>query len=57
MADEACSPGFGRNPGPALHGWVMPHVLGVTTLQIGDPMSFLVLMEANDPLRDAQVRH
>ena len=26
----------------------MPHVLGVTALQVGDPMSFLVLMEADD---------
>jgi hypothetical protein len=56
MADEARSPSLGRNPGPRLHGRVMPHVLGVTALKVRDPVPFLVLMETDDPLRDRRFR-
>jgi hypothetical protein len=30
----------------------MPHVLGVAAFQLGNPMPFLVLMEADDLLRN-----
>jgi hypothetical protein len=56
MTDESCAPSLSQNPGPGLHGWVVPHVLGVTALQIGDPVFFLVPVEADDPSLDRRLR-
>jgi hypothetical protein len=33
---------------------IVPYVLGVTALKVGNPMSFLVLMEADDPSRNSR---
>jgi hypothetical protein len=52
VPDEACPARFRSNPRSRLPGRIVPHVLGVAALQVGDPMSFLVLMEADDLSRD-----
>ncbi len=35
----------------------MPHMLGVTTGQIGDPVPQIVLMKADDCLRLSRISH
>jgi hypothetical protein len=55
MADKACPACLGQNPGPGLHGWVVPHVLSVTALEVGNPVSFLVLMKADDLSRNRRL--
>jgi len=39
---------LGRYPGPELPRRIMPNVLGVRTLEVRNPMPFLVLVKAND---------
>lgn len=43
---------FGYNPGPVLPGRIVPHVLRVAAFQVGDPVVFLVGVEADDPPRN-----
>ena len=43
-----------RHPLPHLPGRVVPHVLAVAALELGDPVSLLVLMEAGDPALHGQ---
>jgi hypothetical protein len=38
----------GRDPEPDLPGRIVSNVLGVPALELGDPMSFLVLMVTNN---------
>ena len=56
VAEEACPADLGDHPGPVLPGRIMPHVLGVTALEVGNPVSFFVLMEADDPSLDRRLR-
>jgi hypothetical protein len=56
MADKACSARLGQNPGARLHRRIVPHVLRMTALQVGNPVSFLVLVEADDPSLDCGLR-
>jgi hypothetical protein len=48
VADEAFSTCLGDHPGPVLPWWIMSHVLGVAAFQLGNPVAFLVLTEANN---------
>jgi hypothetical protein len=43
-------PRFRQHPRPAGHGRLMPHMLPMTTLKIGHPMAFFILMISNDVL-------
>jgi hypothetical protein len=38
-----------RHPRANLPGRIVPHVLGVRAFEVGNPMSFLILMEVDDP--------
>lgn len=40
--------GVGQDPFPHLPGRVVPHVLGVAALELGDPVGFRVLVKSND---------
>ena len=52
VPDEARPTRFRRHPRPRLPWRIVPHVLGVTALQLRNPVLFLVLMEADDLSRD-----
>src|SRR6266550_8557620 len=47
---------FGRHPLSDLPRGIMSHVLGVPTLELGDPMSLVVLMKSDDPFRNSGFR-
>ena len=49
MADVTLAALFGEHPGPRGPGWVVPNVLRVAAIQVGDPVRFLVLMKSCDP--------
>jgi hypothetical protein len=49
LADETRTSRFGRHPRPRLPRRIVPHVLRVAALELGNPMSFIILMEADDP--------
>lgn len=48
-ADEARPAGFRCDPRPRLPRRLVPHMLRVTALEVGDPMTFIILMEPDDP--------
>src|SRR5579872_2543032 len=47
--NESAPPFLGGHPGADLPGRIVADVLGVTALEIGDPVPLLVLVKANDP--------
>ena len=60
-APDARLPAFGRdNPGTVLPGGIVPHMLGMTTFEVGDPVFVLILVKADDaalngrPVRKSQ---
>ena len=44
----------GQHPCAVLPGRVVPDVLGVTALQLGDPVPLFILMKTNDPALHAR---
>jgi hypothetical protein len=54
--DEALSSCFGGDPWPDLPRRIVADVLGVTAVEVGDPVLFLVLMKTNDPPCDCRSR-
>ena len=39
-----------NDPGPQFPRWMMPHMLGVTAGEIGNPVCILILMKTDDGL-------
>jgi hypothetical protein len=48
LTEEGFSSLLGRNPFSHLPRRVVPDVLGVTAIEISDPVVLVVLMKAND---------
>jgi hypothetical protein len=48
FSQEARTSSFGHHPVSHLPGRIVTHVLGVAALEIGDPMTFVILMKADD---------
>ena len=49
LESEEALPAFGSDDPGAIHpGRIVPYVLRMPTLQIGDPVELLVLMETDD---------
>lgn len=48
MAQVSLTPIFGHNPRTVHPWWIVPDVLGVSTLQVRHPVSLLILMKANN---------
>jgi len=44
---------FGFHPGPIGPGWIMPNMLSVSTLQLGDPVIQFILVKPGDSLLHA----
>lgn len=49
LADKARAPLGRHHPGPIYSGWLMAHMLRVSTVQLGNPLLPLVPMEAYNP--------
>ena len=48
LADELLPAFFRQHPGPADHRRLVPHMLAVPALEIGDPIAVLVQVKADD---------
>ena len=54
--DELRAPLGGHDPRAILPWWVVAHVLAVPTLELCDPMAFVIGVEHHDPTRDRIIR-
>ncbi len=43
------APAWCHHPFPHLPGWVVSHVLGVATVELGHPVAYVIPVEARDP--------